>query len=213
MKGRTSSARGVAFTLVELLVVVAILAILSAVLLPRLRQAVEEARRTRCSGQLSQVYTGMMLYAGDNDGTYIVASGSGWFWATPGSPLASYLGGLASMQRIVVCPSNRGGNPQAHGVPSQFGTNGFPYVVNYSIVVIPSGTNTNPAPCHVFSVGHPSSVVMMADGTTNGWGVGCGVATLSRFQNVHGTGANMLWCDGHVTWQPVSSLVSNNIVP
>ncbi len=60
-----------AFTLIELLVVIAIIAILAAILLPVLSQAQERARRTRCLSNLKQIATGIIVYAGDNNGTVI----------------------------------------------------------------------------------------------------------------------------------------------
>lgn len=53
------------FTLVELLVVVAILAILIAILLPSLRKAREQARAAVCLSNQRQISTLMHIYAGD----------------------------------------------------------------------------------------------------------------------------------------------------
>jgi prepilin-type N-terminal cleavage/methylation domain-containing protein/prepilin-type processing-associated H-X9-DG protein len=58
------------FTLVELLVVVAIIAILAAILFPVFAQAREKGRQSYCLSNLEQLGTAMLLYTDDNDGYY-----------------------------------------------------------------------------------------------------------------------------------------------
>jgi prepilin-type processing-associated H-X9-DG protein len=54
--------------LIELLVVVAIIAILAALLMPALRNARDTARSVRCMGNLKQIAQAIFIFAGDNDG-------------------------------------------------------------------------------------------------------------------------------------------------
>jgi prepilin-type N-terminal cleavage/methylation domain-containing protein/prepilin-type processing-associated H-X9-DG protein len=56
-----------AFTLMELLVVVAIIGILAALLLPALSQSKARSRRTTCLNNLKQINLAFQLYAGDNN--------------------------------------------------------------------------------------------------------------------------------------------------
>jgi len=62
---RTSVARG-AFTLVELLVVMAIIAVLAGLLLPVLARAREEARRAACANRLAQLGKAQLAYMNVN---------------------------------------------------------------------------------------------------------------------------------------------------
>jgi prepilin-type N-terminal cleavage/methylation domain-containing protein/prepilin-type processing-associated H-X9-DG protein len=60
-----------AFTLIELLVVIAIIAILAAILFPVFAQSRERARQTACASNMRQMGTAILMYAQDNDDTYV----------------------------------------------------------------------------------------------------------------------------------------------
>ena len=114
MRRRTPSA----FTLVELLVVVAIVSLLIAILLPSLGRAREQARRVQCASNLRQVALATVMYANNNGG---VMPGVGrwqhqphdWIYWGVGGPygdlddggLAPYLGRPVNAA-VLRCPSD-----------------------------------------------------------------------------------------------------------
>src|SRR3954468_12162584 len=90
-----------AFTLVELLVVVGVIAILIALLMPALTRARESARRTACASNLRQLSMAFAMYYRDNGQRYpnsahVGAQPEDWiYWQSSrelgDSPIARYL--------------------------------------------------------------------------------------------------------------------------
>jgi prepilin-type N-terminal cleavage/methylation domain-containing protein len=59
------------FTLIEILVVIAIIAILASLLLPALSRAKMSAQATACGNNVRQLSLAWLLYADDNDGLLV----------------------------------------------------------------------------------------------------------------------------------------------
>lgn len=110
------------FTLIEMLVVIAILAVLGAILAPHARQGIEAGRRALCSGNLREMQIAFDSYLTDHDGAFFpfrenLPDGVLWYWgfesagggAEGSRPvdmsrarLAPYLGGGGGVE---ICPS------------------------------------------------------------------------------------------------------------
>src|SRR5688572_19643530 len=80
-----SSRTRVGFTLVELLVVIAVVGILAALLLPALSQAKEKGKSIRCVSNLRQLAIAAALYADDNED---ILPWSERHWISPSNPTA-----------------------------------------------------------------------------------------------------------------------------
>ncbi len=95
-----------AFTLIELLIVVAIIAILLSILLPALQSAKEKARRIACAGNLKVTGSALNFYATEYKGNYPILYESHWphdvsFYT------ADYIIKQGATRDAFFCPSRR----------------------------------------------------------------------------------------------------------
>ncbi len=92
------------FTLTELLIAIAIIAILAGMLLPVLSQARERSKQIRCLGNLKECMSVTMLYSDDNKGRiplpFVTIDGDNKFW---GKHL--YEKKYLTAPAVLVCPS------------------------------------------------------------------------------------------------------------
>src|SRR5690348_13949507 len=88
------------FTLVEVLVVIAVVALLVTMLFPVFSRARENARRSACASNLKQIGLGLQMYCQDHDGRYPspASSATTYGWAQTIQP---YL----KNAQIFQCPS------------------------------------------------------------------------------------------------------------
>ena len=97
------------FTLVELLVVIAVIAILAALLMPALNSAIGKAQVIQCTSNLRNVNLGLIGYADAYDG-FVPASGGGFSEITvPGGKRMPWAGqlvyeGLLPNGKVLTCP-------------------------------------------------------------------------------------------------------------
>jgi prepilin-type N-terminal cleavage/methylation domain-containing protein/prepilin-type processing-associated H-X9-DG protein len=125
MRNRTSPRNRFAFTLVELLVVIGIIALLVAILLPSLNKARQQALLTQCQAQMRDFGNAITMYTIDNKGYFpgpmLGQIRSGYQAGTPvlGTFIAPYLKlptATANWQPIktLMCPGYLAANPGIH---------------------------------------------------------------------------------------------------
>jgi prepilin-type N-terminal cleavage/methylation domain-containing protein/prepilin-type processing-associated H-X9-DG protein len=200
-----------AFTLVELLVVVAIIALLLAVLMPALDRARHVSRITVCRGQLKQIGMAHINYSSDNR-SWLVLGSSGThqnnYWVSSGGVqtfMPLYRAGYMDQPAIWYCPShpnlyNASWNPWP---PQNGSTTRISYSSRTTFRLRAGGTKTSIQ----WTVGQmldgiaPDAVRMtelMPQAIMADW-----INRPSIVENRHGDGVNVVYLDGSANYQSV----------
>ena len=217
-----------AFTLIEILVVIAIIGALVALLFPALAGVREKARATACLSNLRQLSTATFLYCNDNDGYYPPAS-----WDLPSanlhrwhgvrnrqnepfkfqsSPLHRYL----KTERIKACPTFA-----SYLTGFEAGCGGYGYNEGYVGSGRGDPTDRSNRPAKRGMIRNPENTLLFADcaffrkdgeggklieysfvtePVFEAWG---NVASTPTLHFRHSGKANVAWCDGHVSAEPM----------
>jgi prepilin-type N-terminal cleavage/methylation domain-containing protein/prepilin-type processing-associated H-X9-DG protein len=189
------------FTLVEMLVVIAIISILAALLMPTLRSARESARRIACMSNLRQISMALLQYSGDNDGAFLSYSADPYCAFS----LSRYLGYPASCNRFAktvwYCPGAEGKAVRSTDfIPavvtggSFYSTQDFCYAMNTYL----RGVYANYGYTNIGAVPNAAKMVLVADAAYLRTAPPTAAdADIVRHAN---GGTNIGFVDGHVSW-------------
>jgi len=224
IRKKQSSSR-LAFTLIEMLVVVVIIALLASLIIPTVGKSLSRARSISCLSNLRQMGLAFTMYLADNKGVYPSAEGDDnnpWFVEI--SPyLQEEAQGAGDLSSVYRCPEYARLRPELQDTSSwlQLG-----YGMNYFLAGSPTQGWPFQGPATRYryyqdQIENPTLTILLADESGWGWGIhgqnynsqlsdnGYFGAESGRLRGGrHGKHANFLIADGHVT-----SLNPNTIEP
>lgn len=208
------------FTLVEILVVIAIIGILAALLFPSVKKAISSGNCAKCIGQMRQIGSAMQAYCNDNQGQlprknspiwdmqimkYLDQSGYN-FEGVPSSGLSTSV--PLSAAKIFKCPADNGARP-AGFYPRSYSIMDwtFNFAGNYS-QDLPADT-----PVRLQQLQAPSRSGILVEcpapapasgptGNLLGHGNYYAGRALYNWSEIHGRKSNILFADWHVETVP-----------
>ena len=190
-----------AFTLVELLVVIGVIAVLISLLLPALNKAKEAANSTKCMSNLRQIGMGFAMYENAYLGfvpagltSYPPTEPADWMALT--TPMLNKSGMKAyNMAEQLRCPSNM--LAAAAKLPAE----GNSYAVGTGLNGNIMRSDLGPLPMKIAKIRHSSEKIIVFETNTPLSTVGSVNFDFSGNKscfNWHNRGANFLMCDGSV---------------
>lgn len=149
MKRKSYAAKITAFTLIELLIVIAIIAILAAILFPVFASAREKARQTACVSDLKQIGLAVAQYEQDSD--ELPPNG----WQDTGCGWAGQIYAYVKSTKVFICPSDPSSMPACS------------YLYNSNLI---TGASTSWSGVALSQMTQPSRTIMLCEENGSGQG-------------------------------------------
>ncbi len=194
------------FTLIELLIVIAIIAILAAMLLPALGQARKTAKRIQCASNLKNIGSGHHIYMDDYNGYVVeIDSGTGMkrYWYHK-------IGEILYPEKYRIEDTAEGS--YVFRCPSKKEDTGYLKYISYGMNcwqpnrIFESSATANQDPYKASKVRTPSLTMLTMDtfGSERVFPDSMGAAyaelNVKRLTNRHSKGCNSLFFDGHTDY-------------
>lgn len=207
-------ARRFAFSLIELLAVVAVFTVLIALLMVGIQKARLAAGNARCVSNLRASGNAILQYFQDNNGAFFpeknwfvypsskARPNSGmldYFWPAPlGSSANAATDPTFNRDTILTCPAMKQKYPALYPQALNRG-----YAINYYLNTVVSGTPVDGSPQRLINVSKPSAMLMLTESPVNGGLLGSindGAASHGDkyLPLPHGGRQNAIFMDGHI---------------
>ncbi|MDD2711183.1 MAG: DUF1559 domain-containing protein [Verrucomicrobiae bacterium] len=201
--------RLMAFTLLELLIVISIISILGSLLSVALKKARDQARAIQCMVNLKELASAVMMYANDCDDFPPYArfpEGGEWDvgWDDKLLRAKCIPAPTGFQQGITFCPSSKGESflsvTEENRAKTQ-GTNS--YIGNNHVIANPDYYPF----IKLGSIKNPADILLFYDGPwLSPFRRGIVSENTTKIKWRHGGGANFAFCDGHVEWKTIEQL-------
>ena len=181
------------FTLVEMLVVTAIIVILAAIAMPVFETAIKRAERVSCLSNIRNLGTAANLYADDYDDKYPparVAPPTVYVATCWDVTMYDYF----TNEEMLVCPSD-----QAPSFANGYTCYVHSYGANWDITMV-NGTTGLALTRAAIDRPHDTILFFEIKGSTRATGCDCDIHGMSRVDERHAGGANYAFCDGTAKW-------------
>ncbi len=182
------------FTLVEMLVVVAIIMLLAAMLLPVYEVATKQAEATSCLSNLHHLGVAASLYADDYDDRIVPAQVTG---GPPGYPYTGWgllLQPYVRNEAILVCPADPAPTVAlgVNNVKSSYG-------INYDLAMVGGYSNSSIRRAEIAE--EPRVILFFEiNSALRRLGASYGDDGISAVAALHREGSNYSFVDGHTKW-------------
>ncbi|MDP0496341.1 MAG: prepilin-type N-terminal cleavage/methylation domain-containing protein [Verrucomicrobiota bacterium JB024] len=206
-----------AFSLIELLTVIAIIGVLAAILVPIVGSVKASVRSTQCARRLSQIGSAIYLYTSDNNGYFpdvMVRSEANTYWHQWWREIGPYINTSVKEDQYsyedLQCPEVT--ELAIESLPSSSRPERLPnYGLNAKLSRYQDNVNNAPAGTRVrvLDVVNPARTLLVGDVGVGGTSTvpGMDVNSVTNQGDKHPGGSNLLWVDGHVSvWKDVNRL-------